>query len=344
MYYECLIFILYRTAVTVVLSIMPAGNQPPQFTASNYTIYVSEGVPTGSSLFRIPVSDAENDPLTFSLLSQTPEIAFNTYTESPSGYQILRNSIGLDRERYSSYTLLLRAAQTNNVNSFAECTIFVIVTDVNDNAPRFAQNSYTFSIQENQPTNTPVGTPVTATDADAPNTAFSTITYSIQPSSNDFTINSATGQIASMQSFNYEFRTQYNFTVVATDGGGLVGITTVTVNILDLQDNIPLFDRDRYEFYVDEQRNIGTVVGQFTATDVDQTKNIQYQFGAGGDAASFSVTALNGDLSTAAIFDYNIKNLYNLTITTSDGATQCGVIARACAQVAVIVRVSFFLR
>lgn len=325
--------------MTVILTITPAGNQPPQFTADNYTIYVSEGVPVSSSLWRIPISDAENDALTFTFLSQNPETAFNTYTEAGTGYQILRNEILLDQERYSSYTLLLRVQQTNNASQFDEATIFVIVTDINDNAPVFAPTTYTFSLQENQPINTFVG-PVTASDRDAPNTPFSSITYSIQPQPNsDFTIN-ATGHIFSQRSFNYEFRTQYVFTVVATDGSGLVGFATITVNILDLQDNIPLFDRDRYEFYVDEQRPIGTLVGSFTANDVDTTPNIQYQFGAGGDAGSFSVLTLTGALSTAAVFDYNIRNLYNFTITTSDGATQCGNVQRACAQVAVIVRVS----
>ena len=47
--------LMCRINVGVIVTITPVGNQPPQFTANSYTIYVSEGEPVQSSLWRIPV-------------------------------------------------------------------------------------------------------------------------------------------------------------------------------------------------------------------------------------------------------------------------------------------------
>ena len=47
--------LMCRINVGVIVTITPVGNQPPQFTADSYTIYVSEGEPVQSSLWRIPV-------------------------------------------------------------------------------------------------------------------------------------------------------------------------------------------------------------------------------------------------------------------------------------------------
>lgn len=73
------------------------------------------------------------------------------------------------------------------------------------------------------------------------------------------------------------------------------------------------------------------------ATDLDSTDNIQYQF-AGGDSSAFSINTLNGLIQTSQALDYNIKNQYVFTVTTSDGAG--GTVLSASATVTVIVNVS----
>ena len=91
------------------------------------------------------------------------------------------------------------------------------------------------------------------------------LVFVCSPSS--FQINSLTGQISSRRSFDFEVQRVYTFTVLATDGAGgsdaRTGLATVTVNIRDLADNVPLFDVTSYTFYVDEgtiNANVGTVV------------------------------------------------------------------------------------
>ena len=63
-------------------------------------------------------------------------------------------------------------------------TVTVIVLDINDNSPIFSQGAYNFNINENENPQTSVGQ-VAATDIDKPGTSFSSISFSIQPASNE---------------------------------------------------------------------------------------------------------------------------------------------------------------
>ncbi|XP_070194144.1 cadherin EGF LAG seven-pass G-type receptor 2-like [Littorina saxatilis] len=156
-----------------------------------------------------------------------------------------------------------------------------------------------------------------ANDTDKASTTFSNVSYSIEPENNDFNVNSESGQITSLRPFDFETEKIFTFTVLATDGGGNIGVARVIVRVRDLQDNIPVFDRN-FTFYVDEGV-IGVIVGQVTATDMDTTDNIQYQFDS-GEYGNFSINGTTGEIRTIQALDYNVKNQYIFTVTTSDGS------------------------
>ena len=70
-----------------------------------------------------------------------------------------------------------------------------------------------------------------------------------------------TGEISSQRILDYERQDLYTFYVTATDGGGLERVAMVRVNVLDVEDNVPIFERSSYVFAVDEQAAAVTVVG-----------------------------------------------------------------------------------
>ena len=60
--------------------------------------------------------------------------------------------------------------------------------------------------------------------------------------------------------------------VVATDGGGLMGYANVTITVGDLNDNAPRFDQSIYTFTVIEEE-MDAFVGSVVATDMDDLEN-----------------------------------------------------------------------
>ena len=60
--------------------------------------------------------------------------------------------------------------------------------------------------------------------------------------------------------------------VVATDGGGLMGYANVTITVNDINDNAPVFGMNRYTLTVIEEQ-MDAVVGSVSANDTDHSQN-----------------------------------------------------------------------
>lgn len=90
----------------------------------------------------------------------------------------------------------------------------------------------------------------------------------------------------------------YSLVVAATDNGTPpeTATTKVTVSVLDANDNDPVFARDSYEFYVEENLAGGAVVGKVSASDRDSGANAAIRYGLIPGNSSFHIDAINGKL------------------------------------------------
>ena len=78
---------------------------------------------------------------------------------------------------------------------------------------------------------------------------------------------------------------------------------------------------------VAENSASGVAVGTVTATgDPDSSNHFTYSLGTGGDNDSFTIDASTGVLKTKAIFDYETKSAYDISVKVSD-PTQSGQMA-----------------
>ena len=75
---------------------------------------------------------------------------------------------------------------------------------------------------------------------------------------------------------------EYQLTLVASDGGipPRSAAMEIVVMVMDANDHAPQFEERRYQFDLEENADIGTVVGQVSATDHDDGENavITYSF------------------------------------------------------------------
>lgn len=155
------------------------------------------------------------------------------------------------------------------------------LTDVNDNRPIFYPREYNVSLRESATklsTDTPV-IAVAATDLDSG--TFGTISYRIVNGNEAaiFRIHRFTGEIFIARSITISSRSQpfYKLNISATDGGGLKSFddAEVYISIIDSSHRPPVFEKSRYNYYVKEDVQPGTVVGSVTASSMDTGK---YQF------------------------------------------------------------------
>ncbi|KAG8596207.1 hypothetical protein GDO81_001772 [Engystomops pustulosus] len=131
---------------------------------------------------------------------------------------------------------------------------------------------------------------VTATDADDPTYGNSArLVYTVLEGQPYFSVDPQTGVIRTAIP-NMDRETQDEFLVViqAKDMGGhvggLSGSTTVTISLIDVNDNPPKFPQSLYQFTVMEDTAPGSVIGRLRAHDPDI-----------GENAVMSYTILDGD-------------------------------------------------
>ena len=163
------------------------------------------------------------------------------------------------------------------------------------------------NINENEAIGTSIGT-LSIQDEDS-----ASFTFTLSGTDVDsFTIDGTT--LKSAVVFDYETKNSYSITIQATDGSTTFN-QNFQINILNVNEsptNIYLSNNTIYE-----NRSIGTIVGLLTGEDVDSTS---FTFTLSGtDADSFTIDGTT--LKSAVIFDYQTKNIYNITITISDGST-----------------------
>ncbi|XP_053178220.1 desmoglein-2.1-like [Scomber japonicus] len=246
---------------------------------------------------------------------------FNVFVvESNTGLIHLRKK--LDREDIASYNLTSTAKYTNGVKAEEDVLLRFKVEDENDNPPVFGAIS-PGAVDENSPAGTSV-MKVVATDADEPGNNNSKIAYSLgsqNPPHDMFSITSDGTIYVKSPELDREETDQYILTVIGRDldgqPGGNTATSTVTINIQDVNDNLPTLENEMYEGSIEENTE-GVEVMRIKAEDLDvkNTDNWEAVFDIvkGNEAGYFSIktdpNTNEGVLMLDKAVDYeNVKNL-----------------------------------
>ncbi|XP_068596854.1 protocadherin alpha-8-like [Brachionichthys hirsutus] len=220
--------------------------------------------------------------------------------------------------------------------------VMVEITDVNDHSPVFPEREQIFEIAEH----TLPGKRFqlhTARDPDAGVNSIRTYTLS---SNDHFEVNIRQGNSGKIpflvlkKSLDREQRSKHTLLVTAVDGGKpqRSGTLNVSVVVLDINDNRPMFGQEMYQISIQENVPVGTSVFRMNATDSDEGPNrdIEYSFGKTLNKKVYDVfhlDKLTGEIGIKGILDNEDSNMYELDIEASDKGTppltgECRVIIK----------------
>uniref|UniRef100_A0A3Q3ICQ1 Cadherin domain-containing protein n=1 Tax=Monopterus albus TaxID=43700 RepID=A0A3Q3ICQ1_MONAL len=118
---------------------------------------------------------------------------------------------------------------------------------------------------------------------------------------------------------------KHKLRLTAIDGGkpAKSGDTEVIVDVLDVNDNSPVFTKELYSVTIRENVPVGTVVIQVNATDLDQGANCEiiYSFGKEVDSKLmdlFGIDANTGEIQVKGPIDFEKSKSYEIDIQASD--------------------------
>lgn len=230
-------------------------------------VEILEGQPVGTFVAHMAVTDPDSGQNGQVICDLTSE-DFIVQRIFDSEYKIVTAKV-LDREVQAFYNLTFGCHDMGTPQMSSKVDIAVTVVDANDNAPKFSKQTYSVVLDENNP----VGiflTMVNASDPDAgPN---GKVEYRAQGSAaNYLNIDPLTGNITAKVSFDYESAANMEFTIEAMDHGApaLSSSATLRISLRDLDDELPVFSSDHYNFQVYEQKPLGEEVGRVIAQDHD---------------------------------------------------------------------------
>ncbi|XP_060773610.1 desmoglein-2.1-like [Neoarius graeffei] len=256
---------------------------------------------------------------------------YNLFIVDPSTGNVKVTGI-LDREVISQYNLSGIAMYTNGSIAENEIQLRVKVQDQNDNPPIFLPIS-TGSVNELSNKGKCV-MKVTATDADEPGNINSQISYEIvdeNPPGKMFDIYPNGEVIVNNKNLDREKVDQYKLTIRALDLNGGQGCntatTTLTIQIKDVNDNIPVLEQDSFQVSVEENtENVEVMRLKATDLDLPNTENWQavYTIVSGNGGGHFNIVTdpktNEGILMLVKSVDYEQVKLMKLSIIISNVA------------------------
>ncbi|XP_009952663.1 PREDICTED: cadherin-23, partial [Leptosomus discolor] len=186
----------------------------------------------------------------------------------------IRVAVPLDFETIPRYKFSLFANESipDHVG-FARVKINLI--NENDNRPIFSKALYNVSLFENTTLGTTV-LQVHATDNDVG--TYGKVSYFFSDDPDRFSLDKDTGVILLTARLDFETTQRYTLTVIAQDGGGEETTGRVRINVLDVNDNVPTFQKEAYLGALRENEPSVTQVVRLRASDEDSPPNNQITY------------------------------------------------------------------
>ncbi|XP_064608177.1 protocadherin Fat 4-like [Liolophura sinensis] len=246
---------------------------------------------------------------------------------SEDGRLFTKKTLLLDSNSLTGYNITLEVynirAYSNDSLRNATLHVYLRLVDVNNEAPVFTKSEYRFSVDENSPVDSIVGS-VIATDGDS-SAENSAIFYTITGGNTQgfFKMNSESGQITVNTSFDYEQLVSKNFSlqVQAVNGDpsatpGRSGSADVIITILDINDATPMFSKNIYNWKINERQTESNL--SVTATDADsEDTQLSYRF-LYNTSVPFEIDHDTGLVHLTRALDYESKQSYDILVIAVD--------------------------
>ncbi|XP_041800384.1 protocadherin alpha-8-like [Chelmon rostratus] len=301
---------------------------------------VNEGTVVGNIAKDLGLDKSTLKDRKYRIVSSAMEPLF--HVDQNDGILYVRRKIDREEVCERSSTCLINV-KTVLENPLEVHYVGVEVLDINDHSPSFPEVEKTLEISESVLPG--VRVPLKAS-RDPDGGPFSVQQYRL--SSNDhFRLEvkdkGEDGKVPVLivqKSLDREAAGSHSLVLTALDGGKppKSGEMKILVNVLDVNDNVPVFSKDVYSVMLSENAPVGTTVIQVNATDLDDGPNGEIVYSFSNSVSHrllnlFDIDPTTGEIIVKGVIDYEEKDKYEIEIQASDKglaplATQKNVIVK----------------
>ncbi|XP_008579802.1 PREDICTED: protocadherin-16 [Galeopterus variegatus] len=312
------------------------NDNAPAFSQSLYQVMLLEHTPPGSAILSVSATDQDsgaNGHISYHLAS--PAEGFSVDPNNGTLFTTV-GTVALGHESPGVVDVVLEARDHGAPGRAAQATVHVQLQDQNDHAPSFTLPHYRVSVTEDL---SPGSTLLTleATDADGSRT-HAAVDYSIISGNRGRVFQleprlaesaegvgpgpQVLGCLVLLEPLDFESLTQYNLTVAAADRGHppRSSAVPVTITILDVNDNPPVFTQTSYHVAVPEDTPVGAELLHVEASDADPGLNglVRFTLSSGDPLGIFELDESSGALRLAHPLDCETQSRHQLVVQAAN--------------------------
>ncbi|XP_022242412.1 fat-like cadherin-related tumor suppressor homolog [Limulus polyphemus] len=308
--------------VLVEITVLDINDNAPIFVSLPYYSVVPIEAQPGDVIYKVQAIDLDvglNGYVHYELVKGDKNL-FSI--DSMSGELQLQHHLN---SHITAYEVVVAAYDNGSFPLHTEVVVFIKV--VNRHMPAFEKPFYKVSVPENVQPRSPVLS-VAAESPQGRQLIYSIVKGNIDEEFGvDFNTDSGHNNGASVifvvEELDYETRQQYDITMRATDSvSGDYGDVLVEIQVLDINDNAPMFNQPTYNGSISEATPFGTSILSVYATDRDSGSNQHIEYNILGNAtAYFHVDPIEGVIFIKHSLDHETQPTHHFVVMATDGGS-----------------------
>ncbi|KAG8439000.1 hypothetical protein GDO86_005259, partial [Hymenochirus boettgeri] len=319
----------------LLIQIDDANDNPPDIQFDSFISTIPEDSPLETVIALINILDLDSEENGEVVCQISEMLPFKLILLNNNYYKIITTS-SMDREITSHYEITIKATDKGSPPLSTNKTFELTISDVNDNTPVFERDIYITYVPENNLPGTSIQK-MSAVDYDLSENGH--ITYSIIDNNSldihifsHVSINSVTGVVYALHSFDYEQVRELHVQIKAEDNGSpsLSNNITMRICIVDINDNVPKIlypssDSDKaalYEF-IPQSSSKGYLVTKVIAVDADAGHNawLSYHLHQVSDSSLFTIGQYSGEIRISRDFQDGDASRQKLVVLVKDNGS-----------------------
>ncbi len=314
--------------IQIHVTVLDANDNAPVFTQKVYKATLTENAAMGVKLTTVSATDADegsNGHVTYYVASKD-DIVRNMFSIDQHSGDVTVNGL-VDFEKASHYQIDIQAKDQGGLSD--SCKLIIDVLDINDNKPVIRLLSMSNSVSEDS---TP-GTVVAMMKVDDADSGVNGQIHCMINDNIPFALNSPSSNFISLrieQQLDRERDAKYNISVTCSDKGvpALSSSASLSLQISDVNDNAPVFEKSHYEACVLENNTPGLSIFTVKASDADWNQNARVSYILedstvnGVSVSSYvSVHPDSGLITAVRSFDYEQLKDFQFRVKAQDGGS-----------------------
>ncbi|XP_059202094.1 protocadherin alpha-C2-like [Centropristis striata] len=315
----------------IIVHVLDTNDNAPKFDKQSYNIKIMENSPIGSLVVHLNATDLDegsNSDVIYSYSLYTSEKTQETFNLNPLTSEITVKGV-LNYEDFRIYDMEVIATDKGDNSLSGQCTVKILVEDMNDNHPEISIKSFQSPVNENIELDTVIAV-VSVSDKDSGDNGVvdlhipDNMPFKLRESSDNYY------ELVVSEPLDREKVPEYDVTFTVTDRGSppLTDNETMTLELLDVNDNVPQFPQSFYTIRVMENNAPGALLSSLTAFDPDLHENqylvyfiLEKEIANTSMSMLFSINPENGNLYALKTFDYEIEKDFLFHIEARDSGS-----------------------